>query len=191
MSKSAPQAPPPPNPALVAQQQTGSNIDTAVAQKALNNTNQYTTLRLDHLSAGRFAGDRRRRRPDLQPDHELQPGGAIDHHRDRECGSIPRASGADIDRSSQQKRHYAADLRRQQSGLSQRRPAVAGPRCHQRGLSAAQEFSRSAMAAGPEGPRRSALAAGHFARERRLQQRCRRWISSTARPTRVTRTCRT
>jgi hypothetical protein len=42
MSKSAPQAPPPPNPALVAQQQTGSNIDTAVAQKALNNTNQYT-----------------------------------------------------------------------------------------------------------------------------------------------------
>jgi hypothetical protein len=34
MSKSAPQAPPPPN-------QTGSNIDTAVAQKALNNTNQY------------------------------------------------------------------------------------------------------------------------------------------------------
>ena len=42
MSKSTPQAPPPPNPALVAQQQTGSNIDTAVAQKALNNTNQYT-----------------------------------------------------------------------------------------------------------------------------------------------------
>jgi hypothetical protein len=42
MSKSAPQAPPPPNPALVAQQQTGSNIDTAVTQKALNNTNQYT-----------------------------------------------------------------------------------------------------------------------------------------------------
>jgi len=31
MSKSTPQAPPPPNPALVAQQQTGSNIDTAVA----------------------------------------------------------------------------------------------------------------------------------------------------------------
>jgi hypothetical protein len=42
MSKSAPQAPPPPNPALVAQQQSGSDIDTAVAQKALNNTNQYT-----------------------------------------------------------------------------------------------------------------------------------------------------
>jgi hypothetical protein len=42
MSKSTPQAPPAPNPALVAQQQTGSNIDTAVAQKALNNTSQYT-----------------------------------------------------------------------------------------------------------------------------------------------------
>jgi len=42
MSKSTPQAPPPPNPALVTQQQTGSNIDTAVAQKALNSTNQYT-----------------------------------------------------------------------------------------------------------------------------------------------------
>jgi hypothetical protein len=42
MSKSTPQAPPAPNPALVAQQQMGSNIDTAVAQKTLNNTNQYT-----------------------------------------------------------------------------------------------------------------------------------------------------
>ena len=42
MSKSTPQAPPAPNPALVAQQQMGSNIDNAVAQKTLNNTNQYT-----------------------------------------------------------------------------------------------------------------------------------------------------
>jgi hypothetical protein len=42
MSKSTPQAPPAPDPALVAQNQTGSNINTAVAQKALNNTNQYT-----------------------------------------------------------------------------------------------------------------------------------------------------
>jgi hypothetical protein len=42
MSKSTPQAPPAPDPALVAQNQTGSNINTAVAQKTLNNTNQYT-----------------------------------------------------------------------------------------------------------------------------------------------------
>jgi hypothetical protein len=42
MSKGTPQAPPAPNPGLVAQQQTGSNIDAAVAQKMINNTNQYT-----------------------------------------------------------------------------------------------------------------------------------------------------
>ncbi len=42
MSKSTPQAPPAPDPALVAQKQTGSNIDTAVTQKVLNNTDQYS-----------------------------------------------------------------------------------------------------------------------------------------------------
>jgi hypothetical protein len=42
MSKGSPQAPPAPNPALVAQQQQSSNLDTAVAQKLLNNTDQYT-----------------------------------------------------------------------------------------------------------------------------------------------------
>lgn len=44
MSKGSPQAPPAPNPALVMQQQQGSNLDTAVAQKILNNTDQYTPL---------------------------------------------------------------------------------------------------------------------------------------------------
>jgi len=42
MSKSTPQAPPAPDPALVTQKQTGSNIDTAVTQKLLNNTDQYS-----------------------------------------------------------------------------------------------------------------------------------------------------
>ncbi len=42
MSKSTPQAPPAPDPSLVAQQQTGSNLNTAIAQKTLNNTNQYS-----------------------------------------------------------------------------------------------------------------------------------------------------
>src|SRR5262249_51537774 len=56
-------------------------------------------------------------------------------------------------------------------GLSQRRAAIARPGCDQRGLSAAEELPRPAMAAEPEGPRGSALAPGHFARQRRLQQR--------------------
>jgi hypothetical protein len=42
MSKSTPQAPPAPDPALVAQQQTGANLNAAIGQKVLNDTNQYS-----------------------------------------------------------------------------------------------------------------------------------------------------
>jgi hypothetical protein len=42
MSKSTPQAPPAPDPSLVAQRQTGANLNTAISQKVLNDTNQYS-----------------------------------------------------------------------------------------------------------------------------------------------------
>ena len=49
MSKSTPQAPPTPDPSLVTQQQTGANLNTAIAQKLINDTNPIFTFRVDHL----------------------------------------------------------------------------------------------------------------------------------------------
>ena len=42
MSKSTPQAPPAPDPSLVTQQQTGANLNAAIAQRLMNDTNQYS-----------------------------------------------------------------------------------------------------------------------------------------------------
>ena len=42
MSKSTPQAPPTPDPSLVTQRQTGANLNTAISQKLMNDTNQYS-----------------------------------------------------------------------------------------------------------------------------------------------------
>ena len=42
MSKSTPQAPPAPDPSLVTQQQTGANLNAEIAQRLMNDTNQYS-----------------------------------------------------------------------------------------------------------------------------------------------------
>lgn len=42
MSKSTPQAPPAPDPSLFTQQQTGANLNAEIAQRLMNDTNQYS-----------------------------------------------------------------------------------------------------------------------------------------------------
>src|SRR5262245_63041885 len=170
MSKSTPQAPPAPDPALVAQNQTGSNINTAVAQKALNGTNQYTPFgSTTYQQTG--TQNRRVRTADLQPDHDPEPGFAIDLQRNTKCRCLIDADGADAGEPGRRKRDAAARFLRRQPGLPRYRAAAARPEGDRRGLSAAEKLPRSAMAAAPARPRGSVVAAGHRRRQRRLQQR--------------------